>query len=366
MIKFLDLKAINKPYQEAFQKQLELFLESGHYILGEATKAFEQNFANYCGTKYATGVSNGLDALTLIFRAFKQLGHLKSGDEVLVPANTYIASILSVVHADLKPVFVEPDINTYNLNPNALEKHITSKTKAILVVHLYGQLVEMTAINALAKKHKLLVIEDAAQAHGAENKSRKRAGNLSDAAAFSFYPSKNLGALGDAGAVTTNNKKLDETIRALRNYGSKEKYINTHLGYNKRLDELQAAFLNIKLKNLDTDNSKRRVIAKRYLTEITNKKIALPVYNLSKNHVFHLFVVRVANREKFVTYLKNNQVETLIHYPIPPHKQEALASFKNLKLPITEAIHKTVVSIPISPILLDAEVSKLINLLNAY
>ncbi|MEO8933947.1 MAG: DegT/DnrJ/EryC1/StrS family aminotransferase [Xanthomarina sp.] len=366
MIKFLDLKAINARYEDAFQESFKQFLEKGHYILGEEIADFETNFANYCGTKHAVGVSNGLDALTLIFEAYIQLDILHEGDEVLVPANTYIASILSVIHSKLKPVFVEPDLASYNLDPYEIEKHITNKTKAILVVHLYGQLADMDAINQLAKKHNLLVIEDAAQAHGAENNQGIRAGNLGHAAAFSFYPSKNLGALGDAGAVTTNNEELAAVIKELRNYGSKEKYVNSRLGFNNRLDPIQAGFLNIKLPDLDADNEKRRRIAKRYLNEIKNPKITLPFYDGSKNHVFHVFVIRVENRELLMKYLLDHNVETLIHYPIPPHKQKALKMYSELHLPITETIHRSVLSIPISPIMTETDVSKIITLLNNY
>ena len=307
-----------------------------------------------------------MDALTLIFKAFIELGELEEGDEVIVPANTYIASVLSVIHANLNPVFVEPNPNTFNLDSSEIEKHITSQTKAILVVHLYGQLANMDAINHIAKKHNLLVIEDAAQAHGAENKQGILAGNLGHAAAFSFYPSKNLGALGDAGAITTNSKKLAAVIRELRNYGSDEKYVNNRLGFNNRLDTLQAGFLNVKLPYLDADNNVRRQIALRYLKEIKNPKISLPFYDGSKNHVFHVFVIRIENRDLLMKYLYDHGVETLIHYPIPPHKQTALKNYSKLQLPITEVIHQTVVSIPISPVITQEEVTQIITLLNNY
>ncbi len=366
MIKFLDLQAINARYDVAFQEKFKQFLDSGYYILGAEVSNFEDNFAHFCGTKYAIGTSNGLDALILIFKAYISLGKLKPGDEIIVPANTFIASILSIIHADLKPVFVEPDSKTFNLNPSEIEKHITPKTKAVLVVHLYGQLANMDGINQLAKKHNLLVIEDAAQAQGAKNSNGKRAGNLSDAAAFSFYPGKNLGALGDAGAVTTNDEALANLVLELRNYGSEEKYVNTRLGFNNRLDALQAAFLNIKLPDLDADNGQRRKVANQYLKDINNPKISLPFYDGSENHVFHVFVVQVENRTAFVDYLKKHEIETLIHYPIPPHRQKALSEFAKLQLPITELIHKQVVSIPISPILTQSEISKIITVLNTY
>ncbi|MGY0393092.1 DegT/DnrJ/EryC1/StrS family aminotransferase [Bizionia sp. KMM 8389] len=366
MIKFLDLQAVNERYDSAFQEKFAQFLQKGHYILGAENGLFETEFASYCGTKYCIGVSNGLDALVLIFKAYIELGILSKGDAVLVPANTYIASVLAVVESGLKPVFIEPNKQTFNIEVSEVEKQINSDVKAILVVHLYGQLADMESLSLVAKKHDLLVVEDAAQAHGARNSKGVKAGNLGDAAGFSFYPSKNLGALGDAGAVTTNNKDLAEVIAELRNYGASEKYIHKRVGYNKRLDSLQAAFLNIKLPDLDSDNAHRRQVAKRYLNEINNPKLQLPFYDNSKNHVFHVFVVQVANREAFVAYLESNDIATLIHYPIAPHKQKALEKYADLDLPITEAIHKSVVSIPMSPILSDDEVSYIIKVINNY
>lgn len=366
MIKFLDLHKINSRYEKEFSTKFTAFLESGYYILGKEVDSFEQNYAAYCGTNYCIGTGNGLDALVLIFKSFIHLGKLKLGDEVLVPANTYIASILSVIEAGLKPVFVEPDAKTFNISPSEIEKHISVNTKAIMPVHLYGQLADMEKINAIAKTHGLLVVEDAAQAHGAENILGIKAGNLSDAAAFSFYPSKNLGALGDAGAVTTNNEDIANCIRLLRNYGSKEKYKNEIIGCNSRLDELQAAFLSIKLKGLDNENKRRQEVAKQYLNGIKNEKIILPFYDTTKNHIFHAFVVQVNERKKFTEYLTNNGVGWLIHYPIAPHKQNAFKKYSELNLPITESIHNTVVSIPMSPVITDAEVKKVIETLNAY
>jgi len=366
MIKFLDLHKINVRFQNEFSLKFDHFLNSGCYILGEEVAYFENSFAKYCGTKYCIGVANGLDALTLIFKGYLELGKLILGNEVLVPANTYIASILSVVNAGLKPIFVEPDNETFNISISDIESHITTNTKAIMAVHLYGQLANMEAIQSLAKKHNLLVVEDSAHAHGAEEKTGRKAGNLSDAAAFSFYPTKNLGALGDAGAVTTNDSALDNCIRLLRNYGSSEKYENKIIGYNSRLDELQASFLNVKLKYLDLDNDRRRQIAKRYITEISNNKIKLPFYDKTKNHIFHVFVVRVQNREYFMDYLQTNDISCSLHYPLAPHKQTAFATYKHLNLPITEAIHEKVVSIPISPVMTEIEVDKVINCLNYY
>jgi dTDP-4-amino-4,6-dideoxygalactose transaminase len=366
MIKFLDLHKINARFQDEFSLKFNHFLDSGNYILGKEVTDFENSFAQYCGTKYCIGVANGLDALTLIFKGFIELGKLSLGDEVLVPANTYIASILSVINAGLKPIFVEPDIETFNISVSDIERHISPNTKAIMAVHLYGQLANMEAIQQIAKKYGLLVVEDAAQAHGAEDKTGRKAGNLSHAAAFSFYPTKNLGALGDAGAVTTNDSVLESCIRLMRNYGSPEKYINKIIGYNSRLDELQAAFLNVKLKYLDSDNDRRRQIANRYIAEIDNDKINLPYYDKTKNHIFHVFVVSVENRKHFMDYLHTNEIGCLLHYPVAPHKQNALSNYNHLKLPITEAIHKTVVSIPISQVMTDIEVDKVVNVLNCY
>jgi dTDP-4-amino-4,6-dideoxygalactose transaminase len=379
MIPFLDLKKINEPYETAFQEKLKAVLANGWYILGNEVKEFETNFAKYCGTKYCVGTGNGFDALVLIFKGYIQLGKLQKGDEVIVPANTYIASILAILQADLIPVLVEPKLETYNINPDLISVKITSKTKAILVVHLYGQLAEMDSINEIAVANDLLIIEDAAQAHGAEidfrfqnndfrlQKSGKiKAGNLSDAAAFSFYPGKNLGSLGDAGAVTTNDSELAKTIQSLRNYGSETKYCNDHIGINSRLDELQAAFLNVKLPNLDDGNEKRRIIARRYLSEIINDKITLPFWDLSNNHVFHLFVIRTKNRLALQEYLDQNGIQTVIHYPVPPHNQKALSLWNHLSFPITQKIHDEVLSLPISPVLTVDEVSFIVGNLNKY
>jgi len=371
MIPFLDLYKINKPYETAFQEKLKNVMESGWYILGNEVKEFEANFANYCGTQHCISVGNGFDALVLIFKGYIQLGKLQKGDEVIVPANTYIASILAILEADLVPVLVEPKIETYNINPDLISEKINSKTKAILVVHLYGQLAEMDKINEIAVANDLLVIEDAAQAHGAFFKvESQKAGNLSHAAAFSFYPGKNLGALGDGGAVTTNDSALAKTIHSLRNYGSETKYYNDYIGVNSRLDELQAAFLNVKLPDLDEDNNKRKAIAKRYLSEITNEKIILPTLSLrgtkQSNHVFHLFVIRTKNRDKLQQYLLENGIQTMIHYPIPPHNQKALSLWNHLSFPTTQKIHDEVLSLPISPVLTIDEVDFIIAILNKY
>jgi dTDP-4-amino-4,6-dideoxygalactose transaminase len=365
MIPFLNLKKLNQPFEFAFQQKMKQFLDGGWYILGSKVKTFETNFATYCGTKHCIGVGNGLDALVLIFKAYIQLGKIQKGDEVIVPANTYIASILAILEADLVPILVEPKLDTYTINSDLILEKITPKTKAILPVHLYGQLCEMKVINSIAKKHNLLVVEDAAQAHGAMWNGIK-SGNFGNAAGFSFYPGKNLGALGDAGAITTNDDALAEVLFSMRNYGSKVKYENEIIGVNSRLDELQAAFLNIKLGHLDAENESRRTIAIRYLSEIKNDKIVLPQWDESNNHVFHLFVIRTDNRLVLQNYLKECGVETMIHYPIPPHKQKALATWNHLSLPITEQIHNEVLSIPMNSSLTNDEIDQIIQKLNQY
>lgn len=362
MIKFLDLKKINQPYENAFQNKLKNVLERGWYILGDEVKLFEENFAAYCDSKYCIGVGNGFDALTLIFKGYIQLGKMQKGDEVIVPANTYIASILSIIQADLVPVLVEPKLETYTINPDLIQDKITSKTKAILAVHLYGQLAELVSINEIAKINNLIVVEDAAQSHGAIlNNSKSK-----NTQAFSFYPGKNLGALGDGGAVVTNDDQLAEVLFSLRNYGSEVKYYNDFIGVNSRLDELQAAFLNVKLPNLDSDNQHRKTIANRYLSEIKNDKIMLPFWDFSDNHVFHLFVIRTPKRSELQDYLKQNGIETILHYPVPPHKQKAFKNWNHLSFPITEKIHNEVLSLPISPIMTADEVDFVIQKLNAW
>ena len=366
MIPYLDLHKINKQYDLELSKAYSSFIDSGRYILGSSVNNFELAYATYCGTKHCVGVANGLDAISLILKAYMQLGKLQVGDSILVPANTYIASIIGVINVGLKPVFVEPDPKTFNIDPKALEKAYTKKVKAVLVVHLYGQLVDMKAISLFAKANQLMVIEDAAQAHGASNSEGVKAGNLGHAAAFSFYPGKNLGALGDAGAVTTSDEELFTIIKSLRNYGSTQKYVNDYIGINSRLDELQAAFLKIKLRHLDNENTSRQHIAKAYLSKITNTKIKLPFWNGTVNHVFHVFGVQVEDRNAFTTYLESKGIGYMIHYPIPPHHQKALEAYKNLKLPITESIHKHMVSLPIHPCLSKLELETIIDAVNAY
>ncbi|RTZ05580.1 DegT/DnrJ/EryC1/StrS family aminotransferase [Flavobacterium bomense] len=372
MIPFLDLKKTNKPYETAFQEKLKGFLANGWYILGNEVSEFETNFAAYCGTKYCIGTGNGFDALVLVFKAYIVLGKLQKGDEVIVPANTYIASILAILQADLIPVLSEPKLETYNLDPDLITAKITSKTGAILVVHLYGQLAEMEKINEIAAANNLLVVEDAAQAHGAsfEDESAKTQNQKPKTQAYSFYPGKNLGALGDAGAVTTNDSELARVIQSLRNYGSETKYYNDYVGINSRLDELQAAFLNVKLPFLNAENDRRRTIANRYLSEIKNDKIILPFWDLSNNHVFHLFVIRTQDRTDLQEYLRQNGIQTVIHYPVSPHRQKAFSSetagWNILSFPITEKIHEEVLSLPISPALTPEEVRHIIAILNTY
>lgn len=369
MTPFLDLKNINQQYREELITACTRVIDSGWYIGGNELEQFEQNFANYCGVKFAIGVANGLDALILTLRAWKELGKLKDGDEVIVPSNTYIASILAITANNLTPALVEPDLSTYNIDPLKIEAAITAKTKVILPVHLYGQLAAMPDIMHIAKKHNLLVLEDSAQSHGAQIEGKK-AGNWGDASGFSFYPGKNLGALGDAGAITTNDAELAQTLRALRNYGSHEKYKNLFAGVNSRLDEIQAAMLDVKLKHLDAEVKHRRTIAKMYLEGIKNPEVILPLSDIDASqynqHVWHLFVIRSNNRIKLQQYLAENGVQTLIHYPIPPHKQQAYKEWNNLSYPISEKIHNEVMSLPMGPTLSLEEVEKVIQLCNSF
>ena len=369
MIPFLDLKNINQQYRSALIEACTRVIDSGWYIGGNELEQFEAHFAQYCGSKFAIGVANGLDALILTLRAWKELGKLKDGDEVIVPSNTYIASILAITANNLTPVLVEPTIGSYNIDPKKIEQAITAKTKVLLPVHLYGQLAPMPEIMEIAKKYNLLVLEDSAQAHGAQIGGVK-AGNWGDASGFSFYPGKNLGALGDAGAITTNNEELASMLRAIRNYGSHEKYKNLVPGVNSRLDEIQAALLDIKLKFLDQETEHRRKIANMYLTEITNLEVSLPLYEVDatqyKQHVWHLFVIRTKNREALQKHLADNGVQTLIHYPIPPHKQQAYKEWNDLSYPISEQIHDEVMSLPIGPTLGLDEVNTVITLLNSF
>ncbi len=365
MISFLDLKGLNAQYRAELIEACSRVIDSGWYIQGNECKEFDKEFAQYCGTKYAIGVANGLDALILILRAYKELGIMNDGDEVIVPSNTYIASILAISQNNLVPILVEPNINTYLIDPSKIEEKITSKTKAILTVHLYGQTCEMDAIKEIAKKYNLKVIEDSAQSHGAYFKD-KRSGNLGDASGFSFYPGKNLGALGDGGSVTTNDEELANTIKALANYGSHKKYENLFKGINSRLDEIQAAMLRVKLKYLDNEVEKRREIANYYLQNIKNDKLILPTARAEDNHVWHLFVVRTSQREELQKYLVDNGIQTLIHYPIPPHKQNAYKEWNNENYPITEQIHEEVVSLPISGVQSLEDTMKIVQVINDF
>jgi len=350
VISFLDLKAINAQYRDELVAAATRVIDSGWYIQGTEVKAFEEEFADYCGSKHCIGVANGLDALTLTLRAWKEMGKLKEGDEVIVPANTYIASILAITENRLKPVLVEPDEATFNLCPEKTAAAITPNTKAIVAVHLYGQIAPMPELMQLADEYGLLVLEDAAQAHGVSIDGRK-AGSWGHAAGFSFYPGKNLGALGDAGAVTTDDEELAKTIRALGNYGSHKKYENLYQGVNSRLDEIQAAMLRVKLRHLDEEIESRRNVAEYYLAHIDNPNILLPAVGNRESHVWHLFVVRSTMRDRLQQHLAEQGVQTLIHYPVPPHQQKAYLAWQSQHHPLTERIHKTVLSLPMGPTL---------------
>ena len=390
MIKFLDLQKINAQYAEGLKQVAAEVIDSGWYLLGDRVKQFESNLANYIGVKHAIGVANGLDALRLILRAYIEMGVMKEGDEIIVPANTYIATILAITDNRLMPVLVEPDINTYNIDPFLIEEKITERTRGIMIVHLYGQCAMHPEIERLVKEYSLKLIEDNAQAIGAcdfpqlpmahvqEPKVLRRTGSLSDAAGNSFYPGKNLGALGDAGAVTTNDDQLAEVVRALANYGSTRKYVNDYQGLNSRLDEIQAAFLDVKLKYLDAENQLRRQIAQYYCENITNPDIILPFivnchpdsYRESivncPSHVWHLFVIRHHRRDSLQQYLADDGIQTLIHYPIPPHKQRAFSMWHKLSYPITEKIHNELLSLPISQVMIEEEIRHIITLINKY
>ena len=361
MIKFLDLEKVNNRFRREIDERIKGILDKGWYLQGEENDRFSKNFADFCGAKYAVGVANGLDALRLIIKA----SGFGSGDEIIVPANTYIATILAISDNGCTPVLVEPDIHTYNINPDLIEAAITPKTKAIMLVHLYGQAVQMQKIWDLAKKYNLKVFEDAAQAHGAEYQGQ-RVGNLGDAAAFSFYPGKNLGCMGDGGAVVTNDEELYNKVKALANYGSDRKYHHIYKGLNSRLDEIQAAVLDVKLPYLLQDNQRRREIAKYYRENIKNPLIVLPQTYDEKAHVWHVFAVRTAERDRFQKYLSDNGVQTIIHYPTPPHKQPAYAEWNHLSFPVTEQIHREIISLPMSPVMTDDEVKKVVEVVNVY
>lgn len=366
MIKFLDLQKINLLHQEEIEERLLTTFRSGWYLLGNENTNFEKHLSEYTGSPHAIGVANGLDALRLIIRGYLELGVFKKGDEIIVPANTYIASVLAISDNGLTPVFVEPSPHTHNIDTAKIEAAISVKTKAIMTVHLYGQVSFDEKLKELAEKYSLKIIEDNAQAIGAEYKGKKT-GNLGDAAGYSFYPGKNLGALGDGGAVTTNDDALAGAIRALANYGSNKKYVNIYKGLNSRLDELQAATLEVKLQYLDRENAQRRSVAYRYATEIKNDKIEVPEIPLDeKAHVWHLFVVKTQDRDGLQKYLEANEIQTIIHYPTPPHLQQCYKEYNHLSFPITEKLCKEVLSIPISQVMTAEEVEKVILILNRY
>ncbi len=365
MIPFLDLKRVNEQYEDKIREALIRVSASGWYIQGKECEEFENLFAAYCGTAFCIGVGNGLDAIRLIFTAYTEMGIFDYGDEVIVPANTYIASILAISQSGLTPVLAEPGINTYTIDCALVEEKITEKTKAILAVHLYGQVCNMDKLYILAEKYGLKIIEDAAQSHGSVYNC-KRTGNLGDASAFSFYPTKNLGALGDGGAVTTNDKELAQVIRSVANYGSFKKYIHHYKGINSRLDEIQAAILKIKLPYIDEENQKRKSIAARYIENINHAGIILPVVSNWQQHTFHLFVIRSENREGLKSYLEKNGIYTQIHYPVPPHKQKAYTEWKNMVLPVTEKIHNEVLSLPLFAGMTDNETDRVIEFVNKW
>jgi dTDP-4-amino-4,6-dideoxygalactose transaminase len=358
-VPFLDAGAINARYADQLKAAAARVIDSGRYILGEELHAFEKEFASYCGVQHAVGVGNGLDALSLILRGYKELGVLKEGDEVIVPGNTFIATILAITDNRLIPVPVEPDPVTFNIDPISVEAAIGPRTRAIMAVHLYGQLADMPRLAELASRHGLLLIEDAAQAHGAARELRK-AGAFGDAAAFSFFPAKNLGALGDGGAVVTNNDDLLQRIHALRNYGSEVKYQHLYQGINSRLDEIQAAMLRVKLAHLDEDTRQRRRIALRYRELIRHPLVRLPEVSIEESHAWHLFVVRSAHRDALQKHLSTQGIQTLVHYPIPPHRQPAYASLQHVHLPLTEQLHKEVLSLPMGPTMSSDDVDRVI------
>lgn len=365
-IPFVDLRAVNATMRDALAEASLRVIDSGWYILGREVAAFEEAFAAYCGSRHAIGVANGLDALILVLRAWIELGRLAPGDEVLVPSNTYIATILAITENQLRPVLVEPALHSYNIDPARLEAAIGPRTRAVLPVHLYGRLADMPAIEAVARRHRLLVLEDCAQSHGAAV-GRRRAGAWGDAAAFSFYPGKNLGALGDAGAVTTDDPALAETLRALRNYGSHRKYENLYQGVNSRLDELQAALLSVKLGWLDEQTASRRAIVKRYLDGIRHSAVQLPDPGEPDAHVWHLFVVRTRQRDQLQAHLTARGVQTLIHYPIPPHRQAAFAEvdFAKSAFPLADAMSAEVLSLPLWPGMSDRQVDHVVDAVNS-
>jgi len=372
MIEFYDLPKTNKIYSAEILKKLKKIIKSGRYIIGRETELFEKNFAKFCKTKYCVAVGSGLDALILSLRAFIEIGKIKVNDEVIVASNAYIATVLSITENNLKPVFVDINPKTYNIDVNLIEKSITKKTKAIIALHLYGQPANMKKILYIAKKYRLAIIEDAAQAHGALH-YKNPVGGIGDIGCFSFFPGKNLGSLGDAGAITTNNVKLANIIKSLRNYGEKNytntsdrEYINLFKGINSRMDEIQASILNLKLKNLKSDNAKRTIIANYYLDNIKNKKISLPYVPSNLIPVWHLFVIEISARKEFLQYLLDHSIKYMIHYPIPPYKQIAFKEFNGLKFAVTENIYNKIVSIPLNLNLSQKSLFKIVNIINKF
>jgi dTDP-4-amino-4,6-dideoxygalactose transaminase len=367
MIKYLPLKQINNRYDAELREAVGRVMDSGWYLKGEHTQRFEKNYAAYIGTKYCVGVANGLDALTLILRAYIEIGVMQPGDEVIVPANTFIASILSISDCGLTPVLVEPCIDTFQIDDSQIEEVITERTKALMIVHLYGRCAYTEKIGMICKKHQLKLIEDNAQAHGCfapmDNGQWRRTGSLGDAAAHSFYPGKNLGALGDAGAVTTNDKELAQIIEELGNYGSSKKYVFDYQGRNSRLDEIQAAMLDVKLRHLDEDNQRRQAVADYYINNVKHPEILLPTPSQS---VYHIFPILCERRDELQQYLKENGVETMIHYPIPPHKQACYKEWNDLSFPITERIHRQELSLPCHPVMKQEEADQIVSLLNRF
>lgn len=365
MIKFLDLQKLTQKYSAEIKAVADRVIDSGWFLQGKENEEFEAQYANYIGSKYCIGCANGLDALIWIFRAYIELGVMKAGDEVIVPANTYIATILAITENGLKPVLVEPDIDTLQIDENKIEEALTEKTKAICIVHLYGRCAYTKKIADICKSKNLKLIEDNAQAHGCTFEGVKT-GNLGDAAGHSFYPGKNIGALGDAGAVTTNDEDLAKTIRALANYGSAKKYVFKYCGRNSRLDEIQAAILKVKLAHIDEDNKRRQEIAKFYYENIKNPLVRLPKLLDDANNVYHLFPILCEKRDALQAHLSQNQIQTLIHYPIAPHKQECYKEWNSISLPITEKIHAQELSLPISPVLELEEAEEVVRAVNEF
>lgn len=366
MIKYLDLKKITKPRTNEIQRAIKQVVDSGWYLRGEQTEAFESEYASFIGTRHCIGCGNGLDALTLTLRAYMEMGAMQQGDEVIVPANTYIATILAISENGLRPVLVEPSIDTFQIDDSLIEQAITERTRAVMIVHLYGRCAYTERIGKICREHNLKLIEDNAQAHGCHFTDGRRTGSLGDAACHSFYPGKNLGALGDAGAVTTDDEQLAETIRAIANYGSKHKYVFDYKGRNSRIDEVQAAVLRVKLRHLDADNTRRKEIAMRYISRISNQKILLPSRDYCRNSVHHIFPVLCAERDKLQKYLAEKEVETLIHYPIPPHKQACYSEMADISQPVTERIHREELSIPLNQAMSNTEVEYIIKVLNEF